>query len=429
MRTKRIVSRVGLIVLTVCFSGKAIHASLSPEARSASPAVGLSENLPNPYASLYQDIIDRARRKGFPGLVVLVRTPEEGTWIGTSGYARIENKTPMRPETLFWSQSVAKTYTAAAVFMLRDRGLIDLDAKIDAYLSRDICDRVPNGHKATVRQLLNHTSGIPESDDTQVLMRPWNNPYDWTWRDELEALYREKPLFEPGTNRHYDNMNYLLLALIIDELTGSHAGFFSTQIFQPLGMRNTYYKNEPGMPRPPGSADIYFDRFGDGYVENITDEISHLEFNTDYGFSGIVADMADHARFIEALVKGDLISQDSWNEMTIPSFPGYEWVGAGLGMIPYTDGDGKIHIAYEGAGSGMSGFSYIFHMPSLGLTVCYSTNIGSMNNEEKRKVFDQIRVNIIDVVMNRRTALRADDERNIEAALDCVKMREKAAFR
>jgi D-alanyl-D-alanine carboxypeptidase len=401
---KKTSSVVGLIVLAACFSFGMVSASQIPERKAAPPAVCPSGAPANPYAPLYQDIIDRARRKGFPGLVVLVRTPEEGTWIGTSGYARIENKTPMRPETLFWSQSVAKTYTAAAVFMLRDQGLIDLDVKIDAYLPRDICDRVPNGHKATVRQLLNHTSGIPESDDTQVLMRPWNNPYDWTWRDELEALYREKPLFEPGTDRHYDNMNYLLLALIIDELTGSHAGFFSARIFQPLGMRNTYYKNEPGMPRPPGLADIYFDRFGDGYVENITDEISHLEFNTDYGFSGIVADMADHARFIEALVKGELISQDSWNEMTIPSFPGYEWVGAGLGLISYTDNQGRTHIAYEGAGSGMSGFSYIFHMPSLGLTVCYSTNIGSANNEEKRKIFDRIRVDIIDVVMNQRTA-------------------------
>jgi hypothetical protein len=156
------------------------------------------------------------------------------------------------------------------------------------------------------------------------------------------------------------------------------------------------------MPRPTGMTDIYFDRYGDGRIENITDEICHLEHNSDYGFAGIVADMADHARFIEALVKGELISQDSWREMTVPCFPGYEWVGAGLGLIPYTDDRGINHIAYEGAGSGMPGFSYIYHMPSLGLTVCYSTNIGSHNREDLRTIFDQIRRDIVNVVMNQR---------------------------
>ncbi len=398
--------KFGFFVLAACFSLAAIQASPLPAVHVGPPDAGQSGDQPNPYGPLYQDILDRARRKGFPGLVALVHTPEEGTWIGTSGYARIEDRTRMRPETLFWSESVAKTYTAAAVFMLRDQGLIDLDTKIDFYLPADISDRVPNGHKATVRQLLNHTSGIPESDETHSIMRMWNDPYDWTWRDELEELYKEKPLFEPGADRHYDNMNYLLLALIIDELTGSHADFFSARIFQPLGMRNTYYKNEPGMPRPPGLADIYFDRYGDGYVENVTDEICHLEHNSDYGFSGIVADMADRARFIEALVTGDLISQDSWKEMTTPCLPGpeFEWAGAGLGMIPYTDNQGGRHTAYEGAGSGMPGFSYIFHMPSLGLTVCYSTNIASRNNEDLRTVFDQVRRDIIDVVMNKRVS-------------------------
>jgi D-alanyl-D-alanine carboxypeptidase len=120
-------------------------------------------------------------------------------------------------------------------------------------------------------------------------------------------------------------------------------------------MWNTYYKNEPGMPRPVGLADYYYDRYGDGYVENITEEVCYLEHNSDYGFAGIVDDMADRARFIEALVKGDLISQDSWKEMTTPCLPGseFEWAGAGLGMIPYTDNRGIKHIAYEGAGSGI----------------------------------------------------------------------------
>ena len=102
----------------------------------------------NPYHQIYQSIINTAVRQGLTGLVLLIKTPEEGTWIGTAGYSRIEDKTPVGLHSLFSCQSFTKTYTAAAIMLLKDDGLIDFDATIDTYLPDEICDNIANGHLA-----------------------------------------------------------------------------------------------------------------------------------------------------------------------------------------------------------------------------------------------------------------------------------------
>ena len=282
--------KLSKIVLLMCGLSVVFNMSLA----------GIQDNyLSHPFHLLYQSVIDNAVRQGLTGLVILIKTPEEGIWIGTGGYSRIEDRTPLNVDSLFSCQSFTKTYTAAAIMLLKYDGLIDLDATIDTYLSDEICDRIANGHTATVRQLLYHTSGITEGDYKVPYLKEWNNPEGWTWQDEIEAAYGKKAMFPPGTGCEYTNLNYYLLALIIDEITGNHGDFFSIRIFQTLGMWNTYYKSEPGLPRPPGSVDIYFDRYQDGFLENISEVIYKHQANVACGASGIIASMADHARFVE----------------------------------------------------------------------------------------------------------------------------------
>jgi len=170
----------------------------------------------HPYASFYQPILEEFTRKGHPGVGALIRTQEEGTWNGVAGYAKIEDQ----------------TYTAAAILMLWEEGLIELDACIDTYLPSDISDRIPNGHTATIRQLLAHTSGIPDSDEERPFVEIINDPLSWKWEYDLEGIYDMPALFPAGTNLEYRSSNYILLAVILDRLTGSHEQFFSKQIFQ-----------------------------------------------------------------------------------------------------------------------------------------------------------------------------------------------------
>ncbi len=353
----------------------------------ASASIPNSSSLDHPYASLYQPILNAFVKKGHPGVSVLVRTAEEGTWDGTAGYARIENKTPVQPEHLFAAMSCTKSYTAAAIFMLWEEGLIDLDACIDRCLPAEMCDQIANGHSATVRQLLTHTSGIPDSDENRPILEMMNDLPAWSWQDNLEGIYGMPALFAPGTGLAYRASNYILLAVILDRLTGSHALFFTTRIFQPLGLADTYYKLEAGLPRPPKMANLYFDRYGDGRLENATGELCVMLFNTHYGSSGLLADVSDLARFIEALIDGEVIGPEALAQMTAPAFPGYEWRGSGIAMIDYQDSLGRIHRCYEMAGSGAEGMAQTRYFPAEQVTISCATNVGSTNRPKAHENF------------------------------------------
>ncbi len=341
----------------------------------------------NPFASLYQPILEEFRLAGHPGVGAFIRTREEGIWNGTAGYARIEDHTPVLPGNLFNSLSSAKAYLAAAVLMLWEEGWIDLDACIDQYLPDSICDRIANGHSATVLQLLKHTSGIPDSDEKRPDIELLNDPYSWTWQDILEGIYGLPPLFPPGTNLEYRSSNFMLLAIIIDELTGSHANFLSTRIFLPLSLLDTYYKLEANLPCPPDLVDLYFDRYGDGNLENATDVLCTLYFNSHYGSSGISATLEDCALFMENLMDGNIIGPDSLAIMTSPSFPGFEWRGLGIGVIDWIDNQGIPHQFYEMAGSGAEGMAQTRYFPIEGVTISIGTNVGSTNRPNAHENF------------------------------------------
>ena len=277
-----------------------IHLNMSADSNSCSS---------HPYHELYQSIVDRNVRTGIPGLILLIRTPEEGTWIGTGGYARLEDGTPIQNDNLFHSASVAKFFTAVAVLILKDDGLIDLDAQIDNYLTEDVSGRIANGHSATVRHLLSHRSGMPQVVGNA---EQWNDPWsNWTWRDQLESIYDKPAEFAPGGQFDYNNINYVLLAMIMDNLTGDHAQFFRTRMFQPLGMTDTYYRD---FIQPPGLVDVYWDRFGDGYLENISSWVHHEVYIRDYGDSGVIASVSDYVIYVLHELMSDDESEESLSE-------------------------------------------------------------------------------------------------------------------
>ncbi|MEP7127748.1 MAG: serine hydrolase domain-containing protein, partial [Chitinophagales bacterium] len=115
-------------------------------------------------ASQLQNLIDKYASNGLPGVALVVYSPE-GYWAGASGYAKLENKTLMQPCHLQYSQSVSKTYLAVAILKLNEEGKINLDEKITKYLPEEVTEKVIGAEKVTVRQLMNHTAGVPEYND------------------------------------------------------------------------------------------------------------------------------------------------------------------------------------------------------------------------------------------------------------------------
>lgn len=357
--------------------------------------------LSHPYHELYQSIVDRNVRTGIPGLILLIRTPEEGTWIGTGGYARLEDKTRIQTDSLFHSASVAKFFTAVAVLILKDDGLIDLDAGIDNYLSEDVSGRIANGHSSTVRHLLSHRSGIPQVvGNAEQWNDPWNN---WTWKDQLESIYDKPAESPPGTEFDYNNINYVLLAMIMDSLTGDHSQFFRTRMFQPLGMSDTYYRD---LIQPSGLVDVYWDRFGDGYLENISSWVHHEVYIRDYGDSGVIASIADYARFVEGVLSGELLSPESLTELTTPTY--LDWYCLG-GEIRHSPDDSLYGHAHGTQGRGRMGCADMFHFPDSGVTICYATNLSSWNVTPPRDAYEGFWDEITDAVFYRRDQIVSDN--------------------
>ncbi len=358
--------------LTVLVGGRGA-AGKTPEARPfvrPGQAVGS-----NPYAGLYQAIINRSVKAGLVGLAVYIKTPEEGPWIGTGGYADLETRARIQPDSLFYSASHLKIITATAVMMLWDAGLIDLDAAIDHYLAADMSGRIANAGTATVRNLLSHTSGIPNYH----LTAPWDNdPLGSTWRDDIESIYDRKADFQPGSRFQYCNTNFVLLAVIIDRLTGDHADFLSRLIFQRLGMTRTFYRKEQGLPRPPGILTTYIDRYGDGTIASTGDVFPTVRQNHAYGAGGLLASLADYARFSEGLFGGALLSPAALGEMTTLTGPGQVY-GYGLGMIisPTALVDENTYGRAHGhGGRGYFGVLEMNFYPKAGVTIGFASNCG-----------------------------------------------------
>ena len=172
--------------------------------------------------------------------------PVYGFWAGASGMARLETGQPMTKYHIQRGGSIPKMYTGTAIMLLYEEGLIDLDAKMNTYLPKSICDNITNGNEITIRHLLTHSSGLYEySSNPQYYFDIMNNPgeIDYTPLELIEFMYGKPADFEPGEYTYYCDSNFLLLAVIIDYIiNGNHAQYFKEKIFDPNGLTHTYYK-------------------------------------------------------------------------------------------------------------------------------------------------------------------------------------------
>jgi D-alanyl-D-alanine carboxypeptidase len=342
-----------------------ITAPLEPPPESWDPALNT-----HPGGQRFQELLDRYVREGLPGAVLLVRTPQ-GLWNGAAGYAKLETADPMLPTHRHHAASVTKMYTATAVLLLAEDGLIDLDARISEYLPESIYGEIPNGAQATVRQLLAHTSGIPDfSGDLAYELDFLNDPFgSYTSERLLSYLHGQSRISAPGTGYFYSNANYLLLALVMDHATGgSHADVISRRILQPLGLAGTFYKSEPGYPTPPGLVNSYQDIAGDGRLMNVTDMAVH-SLGIFSGNAGLIAISADFAGFIEALLGGALIGSASLAEMQ--AWGERSRYGLGLNFIDTPYGPG---IGHSGGDTGV--LSQVRRFPELDATLVLLANCG-----------------------------------------------------
>ena len=187
----------------------------------------------------------------FPGAtlgVVLADGESFGLAVGHSDRGK---KTPMRFDDRMLAGSTGKTFAAATAFQLVSEGKLSLDDKVEKYLgSEPWFDRLPNSHQITIRQLMNHTSGLVryefKKEFTDLLTA---DPMKvWTPEERLAYLFDEKPPFEAGKGWDYSDTNYIVLGMIIERVTRKpFYGEARRRLIRPLKLANTIAQEGPVM--------------------------------------------------------------------------------------------------------------------------------------------------------------------------------------
>ena len=258
-------------------------------------------------ASDLQRDLDALVAAGAPGAILFVRNGDRITSLA-AGLGDIDRKTPMRPDNHFKIASLTKTYTATVVLQLVGEGRLSLDDTV----GRRLPGVVPNGGEITIRQLLNHTSGLADFESNPRYLKPYltgNFGHYWSPRQLVKIGVAHKPLFNPGKGWSYSNTNYVVAQLIVEKLTGKPLGIeMKRRIFQPLGLDQTSYPTKPGLPSPYAHG---YRLFGELPLVDVTG----LSPSLAPGSGAIVSTMRDVADFYRALLAGKVLKREQLKAM------------------------------------------------------------------------------------------------------------------
>ncbi len=275
------------------------------------------------------------------------------------GHADVESGRPVTPQTPFLIASQTKMFTAVAVMMLVEQRRLDLDDRLETLL-----DVVPPGWgKVTVRQLLNHTSGVPGFASFETPPCGRSKPEaDYVATDVLSEVSCLPLAFVPGTDWSYSDTGYHLLGLIIKQASGqTYEQFLSQQIFTPLRMTETRLMAPPG--ERDGRAVGY--RWRDGRFEAAAPLYPLIEMST----GGLVSTVLDLARFDAALASGALLPEETLERMWKPTGIGSALYGMGFAVRPVA---GMRQVGHTGGGPGAA--TSFARFTDHGITVIALTN-------------------------------------------------------
>ncbi len=211
--------------------------------------------------SALQGLVDRqVKEQDILGMAMAVRLAD-GTVIGkASGYSDPSEKEAWSVDTVSAIGSVTKTFTAVVIMQLVEEGELSLDDTIDTWFPEQ-----PNGDRITIRMLLSHTSGIANYISAQnVMEEKWTR--EWAPMDLVAEANKSGPVGEPGSSdAHYSNTNYVLLGLIVEEVTGnSWAQEVESRIIEPLYLRDTTFLSTEGVWG--GIMVVGYAKTEDGYI-------------------------------------------------------------------------------------------------------------------------------------------------------------------
>ncbi len=346
--------------------------------------------------------LDKGLERGMPSISLALATRQGVIWEGAVGYADLNSRSRAHPGYLYGIGSITKMFVACVVEQLIDEGKLRLDASVRDLLGDSVIAGVPNADRATVRQLLDHTSGIPSWEFDPEWIRHGRGAemdvsHSWGKTEALDYLKsgRDKPTNEPGLGYGYSNTNYTLLGLIIEKVTGRQTVTeVHERILAPLGLMDIHFEGfEPldGSRLPSryhfGTADFLRDAgmhttfrrvVGPGVHGPLID-VSRSNLSTEWTAGAMVATARDLALFARALRDGHVVGQAALARMSAfrPTDDKDEDMGQGLARDRYGK---EVLIGYTGNVLGFG--AAVGWVPNEDVVIALMTNVGAMHAGE-----------------------------------------------
>ncbi len=254
-----------------------------------------------------QDAINTLKQAGAPGILVLLKNGSQTT-VATAGVADPEANGAVVAGDHFRIGSITKTFVATVVLQLVAEGRLSLTDTVEKRLP----GLVPNGKKITIRELLQHMSGLYDYTDDPRAFTPYlagKLSYTWQPRQLVKIAVSHKPVYPPGTRWSYSNTNYVLLGLIVQAVTkDSLAGELTRRILKPLGLKNTSFVAGNHIPDPSAH----------GYYHGV--DMAFLSGSVYWAAGAMVSTGGDLVRFLTGLFGGKLLrpQQLAAMEKTVP---------------------------------------------------------------------------------------------------------------
>lgn len=373
-----------IILLFSCQKGDIGHSTMCNYTPSAS-------DLAHPKSAQFQAIIDKYVALGLPGMAILVRD-KSGRWIGSGGLADIGKNISFEPCTVSKVASITKMLNGTLTHLLAEQKVLSLDDLVDDYLDEEILSEVPNCRGATIRQLMQHTTGIFDIiTSTGFYLALLNYPdKHWTGEELIKFAYGQKAGFPLGTSCYYSNTNTLLLSMVLTKATGQpHQVALRNQVLTPLNLTNTYYYSHDKLP--PITAQGYYDLYNNQTLVNVTN------FNTGSGngYGGFFSNIFDLQTFIEALLREKtILSAASFDELAKfiaevdEEDPDNDlYLGPGLMKRFFNQDRSSDRYAYGHTGRDLGYSANCFYYPNQDITCCFVVNYGTNADSVLKEVF------------------------------------------
>jgi D-alanyl-D-alanine carboxypeptidase len=303
-----------------------------------------------------------------PGAIIHINYPAQGAWTATMGTGNLATGAPIRVNSHMRIGSITKTFTATVILQLVEEGKLGLNDPVSKYFPE-----VPNGSHITLREVLNMTSGLFDYTEDEGFWKTLFAHPDKVW-DPWELLtiaFQHQAYFAPGQSLHYSSTNYILLGLLIEQITHLPVEkVFQQRIFRPLDMENTLLPPLSSAaiptPHPLGYAFV---------TSNAAAPVDVTSWNPSWGWTSgsAISTLHDLKIWAKALATGTLLSAATQKErLSWVRWPGATWLGHFLGYgLGIADFGGMI-----GHNGGLPGFqSFMGYLPEKQATIVVLTNL------------------------------------------------------